>query len=277
MSGDAGDELFGGYSRYTLTTRIWQQQQRIPAPLRTAFADALRALRPSSWDAIFRALRPVLPPRLRQVQAGDKLHKLARVLDTPDPMQIYMRLLSLWQEPERIVRGGREPSSVLDLLADLPTNVAPVEQMMALDAMHYLPDDILVKVDRASMAVSLETRVPLLAREVVELAWRMPLDWKLRDGQGKWVLRQVLARHVPASLFDRPKMGFGVPIDSWLRGPLRQWAEDLLSESRLRQGGYFDPAPIRLAWQQHLEGGRNMQYLLWGVLCFEAWRDRWQY
>ena len=275
MSGDAGDELFGGYSRYTLTTQLQKQQSRLPAPLRALAAAGLRSLSPPRWDQLFRILRPVLPPRYRQAQAGDKLHKLARVLDTLDPMQIYVRLLSLWQDPSRIVIGSREPSNILDLLRHLPPDLVPVEKMMALDAMHYLPDDILVKVDRASMAVSLETRVPLLAREVVELAWRMPLDWKLRDGQGKWVLRQVLARHVPASLFDRPKMGFGVPIDSWLRGPLRQWAEDLLSESRLRQGGYFDPAPIRLAWQQHLEGAQNMQYLLWGVLCFEAWRDRW--
>lgn len=277
MSGDAGDELFGGYSRYALTTRLWQQQSRWPASLRALATTGLRALSPAKWDAIFRALRPLLPPRFRQAQAGDKLHKLARVLDTLDPMEIYLRLLSLWQDPARVVIGAREPTSVLDLLKGLPGGLAPVEKMMALDAMHYLPDDILVKVDRASMAVSLETRVPLLAREVVELAWRMPMDLKIRHGKGKWVLRQVLAKHVPPALFERPKMGFGVPIDSWLRGPLRQWAEDLLSESRLSRCGYFEPAPIRLAWKQHLEGAQNMQYLLWGVLCFEAWRDRWGY
>jgi asparagine synthase (glutamine-hydrolysing) len=277
MSGDAGDELFGGYSRYALTSRLWHQQGRWPAPVRSLAATGLRALTPATWNAIFRALYPITPARYRQVQAGDKLHKLARVLETRDPMQIYLRLLSLWQDPGSVVIGAREPSNILDLLQGLPGTLSQEEKMMALDTMHYLPDDILVKVDRASMAVSLETRVPMLAREVVELAWRMPIDWKIRGRQGKWVLRQVLAKYVPSTLFERPKMGFGVPIDGWLRGPLRAWAEDLLSESRLSRGGYFDPAPIRLAWQQHLGGAQNMQYLLWGVLCFEAWRDRWGY
>jgi asparagine synthase (glutamine-hydrolysing) len=147
--------------------------------------------------------------------------------------------------------------------------------MMALDALHYLPGDILAKVDRASMAVSLEARVPLLDTAVVELAWRMPHAWKVHAGTGKWVLREVLARYVPRALFERPKMGFGIPIDAWLRGPLRDWAEDLLAESRLREAGYFDARAVRQVWQAHLGGGQNLQYQLWGVLCFEAWRARW--
>jgi asparagine synthase (glutamine-hydrolysing) len=275
MSGDAGDELFAGYTRYTQAVALWRRQRRLPQSLRGLAAAALRTPSPGAWDRLFELLTPVLPARLRQPMPGDKLHKLSHLLAIDDPLQMYLRLVSLWQEPAAVVPGAREPASLLAHAEAAPGGLDLVERMMLVDALHYLPGDILAKVDRASMAVSLEARVPFLDHEVVELAWRMPLAWKLRDGKGKWVLREVLARYVPRALFERPKMGFGIPIDAWLRGPLRDWAESLLDERRLREGGWFDPAMVRATWRAHLEGGQNLQYLLWGVLCFEAWRERW--
>jgi asparagine synthase (glutamine-hydrolysing) len=274
MSGDAGDELFAGYTRYTAAVGLWRRQARLPRLLRDGAARTLTAVPPSAWDRLFAGLAPVLPARLRQPLPGDKLHKFAKLLTIDDPLAMYLRLISLWHEPDRIVRGAREPATVLDLAARLPAGLDFIERMMAIDTLHYLPGDILTKVDRASMAVSLEARVPFLDHEVVELAWRMPLALKLRGQSGKWVLREVLARYVPRALFERPKMGFGIPIDAWLRGPLRDWAEHLLDTRRLREGGYFDAVPVRQVWQAHLAGGQNLQYLLWGVLMFEAWRER---
>ncbi len=275
MSGDAGDELFAGYSRYSLASGMWQRQQRLPVALRRLFSLGLTSLAPSTWDRLFERFGAVLPSRLRQPMPGDKLHKLAGLLAIDDPMMMYKQLVSLWKDPASIVLGAHEPESVLCDVDKLPTTLNLVERMMALDALHYLPGDILAKVDRASMAVSLEARVPMLDTNVIGLAWRMPHHWKVRDGKGKWILREVLARYVPRPLFERPKMGFGIPIDAWLRGPLREWAENLLSESRLREGGYFEPQAVRAVWRSHLSGGQNLQYLLWGILCFEAWRERW--
>ena len=274
MSGDAGDELFAGYTRYSAAVELWARQRRLPLAVRRAVARLLLAGPPVAWDRVFQLLWPVLPARLKQQMPGDKLHKFARLLTIDDPLGMYLRMISLWQEPGRVVRGAHEPASIMALAAQAPTDLGFVERMMLLDAQHYLPGDILTKVDRASMAVSLEARVPFLDHEIVELAWRMPLGWKVRGGQGKWVLREVLARYVPRALFERPKMGFGIPIDAWLRGPLREWAESLLSEQRLREGGYFEPAAVRQVWQAHLAGGQNLQYQLWGVLMFEAWRDQ---
>ncbi len=276
MSGDAGDELFAGYTRYTLAIALWARVQRLPLALRTSASWVLRAIAPTRWDRLFSTLAPLLPARARQPMAGDKLHKLANLLAISDPIAMYWRLISLWSEPARVVIGAPEPASIMALAANAPADLSQVERMMYLDTLHYLPGDILAKVDRASMAVSLEARVPLLDHEVVELAWSLPESFKLRDGVGKWPLREVLARYVPRALFERPKMGFGIPIDAWLRGPLRAWAEDLLAESRLREAGYFEPAAVRGAWQAHLAGGENLQYHLWGILMFEAWRARWQ-
>ena len=202
------------------------------------------------------------------------MHKLATLL-TEDGQGFYQSLLSHWMEPERIVAGGREPGGLITdpRVREVVPDV--MERMQYLDTLTYLPDDILTKVDRASMAVSLEARVPLLDHRVVAFSWSLPPAMKVRKGVGKWLLRQVLYRYVPPELVDRPKMGFGVPIDVWLRGPLRDWAEDLLDERRLKGEGILNPAPIRAKWREHLSGKHNWQYLLWDVLMFQAWKARW--
>lgn len=271
LSGDAGDELFCGYNRYTMTQRMWRHLSRVPPGLRRAAASAIVGVPPSAWNTLLGPLRRLAPSSLGQVNLGDKLHKGAGVLAAHDIHELYFGLTSHWDDPSRVVLGGLEPPTWLHGNSPTLEGLDAIQRMMALDTISYLPDDILVKIDRASMGVSLEGRVPFLDHRVVAFAWRLPQSLKLRDGVGKWPLRQVLYRHVPQALIDRPKMGFGVPIDAWLRGPLKAWAQELLSETRLRREGYFDPLPIRQKWQEHLSGRRNWQYHLWDVLMFQAW------
>jgi asparagine synthase (glutamine-hydrolysing) len=267
LSGDGGDELFGGYNRYIWTRKLL----RYPAPLRRMLAGALTTLSPSCWDSIYAAVEYLLPAPLRMRMAGDKAHKLASVLSADSNAEVYQGLISTWPNPDALVFGSRDAASLSAAWDKLINFSAPESRMMALDTLTFLPDDILCKVDRAAMAVSLETRVPLLDHRVVEFAWSLPLNMKIRNGQGKWLLRQLLYKYVPKKLIDRPKMGFAVPLDAWLRGALREWAEGLLEESRLRREGYFNPLPIRQKWAEHLSGKRNWQYQLWHVLMFEAW------
>lgn len=203
---------------------------------------------------------------------GDKLYKGADVLTSNSIDSLYAGIVSHWR-PEELVLGASEPLTYVDQVFPVLRGFDNVQKMMLIDSISYLPDDILVKLDRAAMAVSLEGRVPFLDHRVVEFAWRMPQSLKLKDGVGKWILRQVLYKYVPKELVERPKMGFGIPIDSWLRGPLREWAEELLNERRLCQEGFFDPKLIRIKWTEHLSGVRNWQYQLWNVLMFQAWLE----
>lgn len=269
LSGDAGDELFGGYNRYIWATKISQR----PKILRKMLAEGLTALSPSAWNSLCSAMAPVLPKSMRFALPGDKAHKLAGILGSESQEAIYHGLVSVWPASAGVVLGSGKPATLLDTPASWATLAEFEHRMMYLDAMSYLPDDILVKVDRAAMGVSLETRVPFLDHRVVEFAWQLPLSLKIRQGQGKWILRQVLYKYVPKELIERPKMGFGVPIDSWLRGPLRDWAEVLLNEARLKHEGFFDPAPIRQKWGEHLSGERNWHYQLWPVLMFQSWLE----
>jgi asparagine synthase (glutamine-hydrolysing) len=270
LSGDAGDELFCGYNRYTLAGNLWSKISKVPRPARKLAASLIKTLPISAWDKVLGVMKPVLPRSFRLAHPGEKLHKAAGVLGSQQIDDLYLGLVSHW-DPASLVLNATEPTTCLrGASLELP-GLSPVQRMMA--SLTYLPDDILVKVDRAAMGISLETRVPLLDHRVIEFAWQIPQSLKLRDGVGKWILRQVLYRHVPQNLIERPKMGFGVPIDAWLRGPLKPWAEELLDEVRLKREGYFNASLVRQRWREHTSGQRNWQYLLWDVLMFQAWLE----
>ena len=275
LSGDGGDELFGGYNRYAFADRFWPRLSRVPRPARRALAGLLDVVPPGRWDTLAGRLDRALPAALRVRMPGTKVHKAARVLGADDLAEVYRLLASHEHDPGRLVLGASEPPTLLDTPSAWPLLAEPVELMLFLDTMTYLPDDILTKVDRATMAVNLETRLPFLDPAVAELAWRTPLDRKVRAGTGKWLLRQLLHRYVPAELVERPKAGFGVPLSQWLRGPLRPWAEDLLATERLRAEGFLSPEMVRRLWDDHQAGRRDMAYELWDVLMFQAWQEAW--
>jgi asparagine synthase (glutamine-hydrolysing) len=255
LSGDGGDELFYGYRRYFRGRKIWSSLSLVPIALRRAAARAVRLAAPGE-------------PR------EGKLHALAADLEAASPDAMFRNRVSFWKNPAELVLGGSEPVTLSDEVTGCIDPVEPDRRMMLLDLLTFLADDILVKVDRASMAVSLEVRAPILDHRVIELAFALPMTMKFRDGKGKWVLRQVLARYVPPQLTERPKVGFGSPIADWLRGALRDWAEELLTEERLRREGYFHPATVRAMWSENLAGRRKWHNHLWPVLMFQAWLER---
>ena len=270
LSGDGGDELFGGYNRYTHGPKTWNRIRRVPQPLRRAVGAGLLALPADSINRVFGGLAG----RVGIAHPGDKAHKLgARLHHVRSADDLNVSMVSEWSDHPGLVLGAGMPANLLDDRSRWPRLDNSVDRMMALDALTYLPDDIMVKVDRAAMAVSLETRAPFLDHDLVQFAWSLPMHMKLRNGQGKWLLRRLVDRHVPPALMDRPKMGFGIPLDQWLRGPLREWAENLLSEERLLREGYFDPKPIRKTWLKHQSGQVSAGHRLWSVLMFQAWLE----
>lgn len=274
LSGDGGDEVFGGYNRYTWGGRVWKRLDGTPLALRQAAAAGMTFFGPELWDSTFKLLGPFFPKRWRQRMPGYKVHKLASLLPSKSPMEMYATMTSHWPAPERLVTGAAA-FAPLHMIEDQWLTLPEFErQAIYLDTITYLPNDILVKLDRATMAFGLEGRIPFLDPRVVEFAWRLPLQMKVRPDQGKWLLRQVLYRYVPRNMVERPKMGFGIPLDSWLRGPMREWAESLLEPKRLREEGFFDPAAVREKWDDHLAGRGAWQFHLWDILMFQLWWEQ---
>ena len=275
LSGDAGDELFAGYNRHAWLERLWGRAAWLPPGARRMAGEALRRIPPRAVNSLTR-FDGALPTRWRIRIPATELAKAGKVIGAPGPEAAYLALVSHWEHPEDLVVGGRADRPLASTPASWPDLDTVTEQMLWLDLVGYLPDDVLTKVDRATMAASLESRLPFLDLSVVELAWRIPTAMKLKGGTTKWVLRQLLHRYLPPSLVERPKMGFGTPLGSWLRGPLRPWAEELLDRRRLEAHGVLRADPVRRAWSAHASGRRDFAYELWDVLCLQAWLEQWR-
>lgn len=275
LSGDAGDELFGGYNRYVWVPRVWSKLARIPQPMRQTLARMLKSVPPGGYDRLMAIGSRVLPSRLHIRTFGEKLYKLADVLACTSDRALYGGLASMNRHPEALLEPECCSDKPVEQLYPALAGFDQVEWMMLMDTLNFMVDDVLVKVDRASMASSLEVRAPFLDPDVYAAAWQLPLDMRVRNGEGKWALRQILYRHVPRELIERPKMGFAVPLDDWLRGPLQEWAQDLLSPSSLANIPALNPRTVQAMWRNHLQGKGHFAQQLWTVLQLSAWAKRW--
>lgn len=272
LTGDGGDELFGGYNRYTWGASIWSKTKFLPSNIRMLISYLLKLAKPQKIDQAVSPMFNVLPKSLVYSKVGMKVSKIASILASDSDLEVYRNLVSTWSNPTDIVLNSADIDIFSYKLERYEGSGDLKMVMMYLDMLTYLPDDILVKVDRAAMGVSLETRVPFLDKRIVELAMHIPIDMKIRNGIGKWCLRKILYGRVPKALVERPKMGFGAPIGQWLKGPLRDWAEDLLDESELIRSGYLNASLVRSRWEEHIDGKNNWEYHIWNILMFEAWR-----
>lgn len=273
LSGDGGDELFAGYNRHFWGRDIWHKFGWLPKKVRQHIANFLLSVSPHKWNSLFRLFDNILPTKYKEQLPGERLHKLAEIFASESPNAMYYGLVSHWKDPTSLVINAEEPLTFITDYNKWAKLDDFSEKMMYLDQVTYLPDDILVKVDRAGMGVSLETRMPFLDHRIVEFSWQVPISMKIRNGRGKWILRQVLDRYVPKKLIDRKKMGFGIPIGIWLRDSLRDWAEALIDEKRIQEEGFFNPVAIRKKWEEHISCSSNWQYHLWDVLMFQAWLE----
>jgi len=274
LSGDGGDELFGGYNRYHKGYDLWKRFSRMPSIANNITSFIIRSFTPDKWNTLFRYMGNFISNEKRYKNIGDHLYKVADIISKNNPQDMYLSAASFWNNTDNIVLNSPESMIFSKEQVNWFKHLDDRENMMYLDTISYLPDDILTKVDRSSMAVSLEARTPFLDHRVVELSWQIPINMKINDGKGKWILRKILEDYIPVELIDRPKMGFGAPIGRWLRGPLKEWAESLINDVRLKQEGYFDPVLVANMWEQHINGSRNWGYHLWSILMFQAWLDK---
>ena len=269
LTGDGADEILCGYNRYQVSNKLWSRYNRIPHSLRKIGSQTISAIPPRALSS----LHNMLPMTNKSNNFSDKVYKGGRLLKAKDIDQFYLEFISYWNDPEALVINSKEPKTILNNNNKNIHNMTNIERMMYLDLLSYLPGDILTKVDRASMAVSLETRLPFMDHRLIEFAWTLPNEYKYKNGRTKWILKEVLNKYIPKKLYDRPKQGFGIPINEWLRGSLREWAEELLNEQKLKEQGYFDAIKIREKWMQHQSGKSNWQHQIWNILMFQSWLE----
>jgi asparagine synthase (glutamine-hydrolysing) len=269
LSGDGGDELFWGYNRYFFAEKLWNSLRFIPKPFRSGLYSSTNKLNTQQWDVLSSTLHYVLPKKYHFSNLTDKLKKASSLLAVESFDDVYFRLVKQWENPGEILNFDFNPQNNKLIGSNLFQD--NMDKMMLNDLLTYLPDDILCKVDRAGMAVSLESRIPFLDHNVFEFSSSLPLPFKINKGTSKWILREILKKYIPENLINRPKMGFGIPLEAWLRGPLKEWADDLLNEKAIKESGILTPKVVSQKWEEHISGKRNWHYQLWAILMFQAW------